>query len=256
VEATPLQNRQEAFDRFSRLVDGPMMVLALAMIPLLLVPLVMRLSPEVEQAFLMADYVIWAAFVIEYGVKLYLSPKRGQFVRRNVPDLVIIVVPFLRPLRLVRSVRLLRLLRLSRVVAFAVEGLAEVRAVLTRRGLSYALLIVVVICFAGAGLVWEFERAVEGSNIKSFTDALWWSATTITTVGYGDRFPTTPAGRGVAVVLMVAGIALFGVLAATIAAYFVEKDAESDHDKVMARLDEVMGRLDSLERVVKEKEPK
>jgi voltage-gated potassium channel len=253
VEASRLEERQEAFDRFSRLVDGPMMVLALAMIPLLLVPVVIRLSPEVEQAFLMADYIIWAAFAIEYGVKLYLSPTRWQFVRRNIPDLVVIVVPFLRPLRLVRSVRLLRLLRLVRVLAFAVEALAEVRAVLSRRGLSYALLIVVVVCFAGAGLVWEFERGVEDSNIKSFSDALWWSATTITTVGYGDRFPTTPAGRGVAVLLMVAGIALFGVLAAAIAAYFVEKDAESEHDKVMARLDEVMKRLASLERGLREK---
>jgi voltage-gated potassium channel len=68
--------------------------------------------------------------------------------------------------------------------------------------------------------------------------------TTITTVGYGDRFPMSSAGRAVAVVLMIAGIAMFGVLTATIAAYFVEQKAEED---LASRLDQVMERLDRIE---------
>ena len=82
------------------------------------------------------------------------------------------------------------------------------------------------------------------ANIASYPDALWWAVTTITTVGYGDRFPMSTAGRGVAVVLMIAGIAMFGVITATIAAYFVEQKAEED---LAGRLDQIMERLDRID---------
>lgn len=106
------------------------------------------------------------------------------------------------------------------------------------------LLIVVALNLVAAALVLTFERATPGGNIHSYPDALWWAVTTITTVGYGDRFPMSAAGRGVAVVLMVSGIALFGVITASIAAYFVEQKAEHD---LAGRLDRVLERLDVIE---------
>jgi voltage-gated potassium channel len=237
-------DKGEAFQRFSRAVDGPLMVLALAMIPVIVVPLVADLSPGQARAVLAVDYLIWAAFAVEYVVKLYLAPQRWRFVKANIPDLVIVVVPMLRPLRVLRSARLLRLLGLARVVAFAVEGLQETREVLRRRGLSWVLLIVLALNLVAAALVLTFERDMPNGNIHSYPDALWWAVTTITTVGYGDRFPMSPAGRGVAVVLMVSGIALFGVITASIAAYFVEQKAEQD---LAGRLDRVLERLDAIE---------
>jgi voltage-gated potassium channel len=234
----------EAFQRFSRAVDGPLMVLALAMIPLIVVPLVVDLSPGQARAVLAVDYLIWAAFAVEYVVKLSLAPQRWRFVKANIPDLVIVVVPMLRPLRVLRSARLLRLLGLARVVAFAVEGLQETREVLRRRGLSWVLLIVLALNLVAAALVLTFERDMPNGNIHTYPDALWWAVTTVTTVGYGDRFPMSPAGRGVAVVLMVSGIALFGVITASIAAYFVEQKAEQD---LAGRLDRVLERLDAIE---------
>jgi voltage-gated potassium channel len=245
-------DREEAFQRFSRAVDGPLMVLALAMIPLIVVPLVVDLSPGLDRALLAVDYLIWAAFAVEYVVKLYLAPERWRFVKANIPDLVIVVVPMLRPLRVLRSARLLRLLRLTRLIAFAVEGLEETREVLRRRGLSWVLLIVLALNLVAAALVLTFERDMPGSNIHSYPDALWWAVTTITTVGYGDRFPMSPAGRGVAVVLMLAGIALFGVITASIAAYFVEQKAEQD---LAGRLDRVLERLEVIEAKLRSDEP-
>jgi voltage-gated potassium channel len=238
------RDRAAAFERFSRAVDGPMMVLALAMIPLIVVPLVLDLSPATERALLSIDYALWAVFAAEYGIKLYLAPNRQRFVAHHIPDLIIVVVPVLRPLRVLRSVRLLRLLRLVLLGGFAAKGVRETRSILRHRGLNWVLLIVLVLNLIAAAAVLEFERANPQANIDSYPDALWWAVTTITTVGYGDRFPMSPAGRGVAVVLMIAGIAMFGVITATIAAYFVEQKAEQD---VAGRLDQIVKRLDRIE---------
>jgi voltage-gated potassium channel len=247
-----IKDRGEAFGRFSRAVDGPMMVLALVMIPLIVVPLVADLSPATERAFLAVDYLLWAIFAAEYAIKLYLAPNRRRFVAHHVPDLIIVLVPMLRPLRVLRSVRLLRLLRLALLGSFAAKGLREVREVLRRRGLSWVLLIVLVLNLVAAAAVLEFERSNAQANIGSYPDALWWAVTTITTVGYGDRFPMSPAGRGVAVVLMIAGIAMFGVITASIAAYFVEQRAEQDVtdrlDRIMERLEDLSTQLDKEER--------
>jgi voltage-gated potassium channel len=238
------RDRAAAFERFSRAVDGPMTVLALAMIPLIVVPFVLDLSPAMERAFLSIDYVLWAVFAAEYGIKLYLAPNRRRFVAHHIPDLIIVLVPMLRPLRVLRSVRLLRLLRLALLGGFAAKGVREARSILRHRGLNWVLLIVLVLNLIAAAVVLEFERGNPEANIDSYPDALWWAVTTITTVGYGDRFPMSPAGRGVAVVLMVAGIAMFGVITATIAAYFVEQTAEED---VAGRLDQIAKRLDRIE---------
>jgi len=221
-----------------------MTVLALVMIPLIVVPLVLDLSPATERAVLSIDYVLWAVFAAEYGIKLYLAPNRRRFVAHHIPDLIVVVVPMLRPLRVLRSVRLLRLLRLALLGGFAAKGLREARSILRHRGLNWVLLIVLVLNLIAAAAVMEFERGNPQANIDSYPDALWWAVTTITTVGYGDRFPMSPAGRGVAVVLMIAGIAMFGVITATIAAYFVEQKAEED---MAGRLDQIVTRLDRIE---------
>ena len=70
------------------------------------------------------------------------------------------------------------------------------------------------------------ERSLDGSNIKNFGDGLWWAITTVTTVGYGDRYPTTTEGRFLAVVLMIMGISLMGVITASVAAWFVKLSQE------------------------------
>ena len=138
----------------------------------------------------------------------------------------------------------LRLLRLTLLTGLAAKGLRESRNILRHQGLNWVLLIVLVLNLIAAAMVLEFEGGIPDANIASYPDALWWAVTTITTVGYGDRFPMSSPGRAVAVVLMIAGIAMFGVLTATIAAYLVEQQAEED---LAGRLDQVMERLDRIE---------
>lgn len=217
------QQRSDALDRFERQTAIPMLVLSLAIIPLLVIPLIWNLSAGLEGTFFALDWILWGAFAVEYGIRLYLAPEKWAFIKRNKIDLLVVVIPFLRPLRVMRSARALRVLRAVRVVAFLARGMGAAKDVLTRHHLNYALAITMVAVFGAAFLVEAFERGAAGSNIQSLPDALWWAVSTVTTVGYGDSFPTTPAGRGVAVALMLLGIALFGFLAGNLASFFIEQ---------------------------------
>jgi voltage-gated potassium channel len=237
-------SQSEALERFERQTAIPMLVLSLAIIPLLLVPLIWDLPSGLDATFLALDWFIWAAFVVEYGIRLYLAPARWTFVKRHKLDLVVIVLPFLRPLRVVRSARALRVLRAARVVALIGRGFEAARDVLTRHKLHYALAVTLAVVVGAALLVESFERGAPEANIKSVPDALWWAVTTVTTVGYGDRFPITPAGRGVGVVLMIVGIALFGFLAGSLASFFLERREESEVDPKLAEISERLERIE------------
>ncbi len=232
-----------AYQRFSDTVDGPLLVLAIAWLPVLVIPLVASPSAEVTDALNAIDYTVWAVFVVEYLVKLYLAPSRRRFVRTHLLDLLVIAVPFLRPLRLARVLRFLRLVRVATVLS---RTLHRARSILTHKGLHFVLLAVILIVFAAAGAELAFEAHQPGSNIHDFGDALWWAVVTVTTVGYGDRFPVGAAGRGVAVVLMVVGIGLVGAVTASVASYFVEERQNDQTADLDVRLDRIEGMLGQL----------
>jgi voltage-gated potassium channel len=232
-----------AYQRFSDAVDGPLLVLAILWLPVLIIPLVTTPSPPVAESLDAIDYFVWAMFVVEYLVKLYLAPSRWRFVRTHVIDLIVIIIPFLRPLRLAR---LLRVLKMARVATVLTEVLSRARSILTHKGLHFVLLSVVLIIAAAAGLEVLFESGHRGSNIHNFGDALWWAMVTVTTVGYGDKYPVTVEGRGVAVVLMLVGIGLVGTVTATVASYFVEQDQQKATVELEQRLDRIEQMLEQL----------
>lgn len=233
----------EAYKRFSDHVDGPLLVLAILWLPVLIIPLVSHPSPAIGDSLNAVDYTVWAIFVLEYLVKFYLAPDRRRFVRTHLVDLLVILIPFLRPLRLARVLRLLRLVRVATTLG---EILRRARSILTHKGLHFVLLSVVLIVFASAALEFGFEHTAAGSNIHDLGDALWWAVVTVTTVGYGDRFPVTAAGRAVAVVLMLVGIGLVGAVTATVASYFVEQRQDANTVELERRLERIEGLLQQM----------
>ena len=235
-----LSRSQQAYNRFSTAVDLPLTVLSLLWLPILIAPLVLHLSVSVTDAFDGIDYVIWAVFVVEYLAKLYLSPSRRRFVTHHLLDLAVIALPVFRPLR---ALRLVRLLSLGRGVLVLSSALRRVRSVLTHRGLHFVLVAVLGIVAVSAALELVFEGHADGSTIHNYGDALWWAIATVTTVGYGDKYPVTAGGRGIAVVLMLVGIGLIGVLTATVASYFVEEKADREKAELTDRLDRIEGLL-------------
>ncbi|TMR88984.1 potassium channel family protein [Nonomuraea basaltis] len=173
--------------------------------------LVPGLPPAAHDAFWYLQITTWALFTADYLIRVALAPDRLRFIVRNLPSLLVVMLPLLRPLWLLRALLLLQ------VIAERVRLPLRLRAVVYVSGTA------LFVAAIGSVAVLEVERANPDGNIKNIGDALWWSLTTMTTVGYGDRFPVTAEGRLVATGLMLAGIALLGVVTGAIASWFVER---------------------------------
>jgi voltage-gated potassium channel len=239
-----------AYRKFVEVTEIPLLLLAVVFIPVLVIPEVAHLTPTQKDSLQLLDYCIWGVFVAEYLVRLVLAQRRLMFVRHNVIDLFIVALPMLRPLRIVRSARALRLLRLSRLLALVGASGERTRRSLHARAATYVLLISGALTLVCSVLILDVERHARGSNIRSYGDALWWAVTTVSTVGYGDRFPVTTAGRIVALTLILAGVSLFGVVTASIAAWFVrhvEDDPPPGGDDMIGRLERVEASLARIE---------
>jgi voltage-gated potassium channel len=240
--------RQQWYDKFSAASELPMLVLTVVMIPALIIPFVWHHGAIAYGGLLEAvDYLIWSIFMIEYVIKLTLAPTRRQFVRKNIPDLIVVAVPFLRPLRIVRSVRALRFLRLARLGAFADKGVTKTKRSLQSKAGTYVFILAGTILVLTSVVVLDLEQGVPNASIKNFGDALWWGISTMTTVGYGDKVPVTPGGKAIAAVLMLTGVAIYGVLAATMATFFVKQADKSGESALDEKLSEILVRLGSIE---------
>jgi voltage-gated potassium channel len=147
-----------------------------------------------------------------------------------------------------------RVAGVEEVTVVAGEGAERFFAILKHRGLFRVLLVALGLLIIGAILVMLFERNAAGSNIHNFQDAIWWAIVTVTTVGYGDRYPVSEGGRAVAVILMFVGIGLIGTLTATVASFFVQEHTDANkaqlqaaHEDLGARLTDIDTRLARIE---------
>jgi voltage-gated potassium channel len=198
----------------------------------------------------------WALFGLDYLVRIALARRRWRFVRTHLLDLVILALPMFRQLRALRVITVVSVLN------------RQLRDDARGRVVLYVVGSVALIGFVASLAVLDAERDAPDASITTFGEAVWWTITTISTVGYGDRYPVTVEGRLVAASLMVAGIALLGVVTASIASWFVENlrrrgaavereldevsadvnRAEVQLSAVLAELREINTRLDALER--------
>lgn len=222
-------------ERWQRAVEWPLVAAALVFLLAYGLPIVIQVSPAVGHwcdAFIL---LTWLLFAMEYLVRFALAPRKAAFVRTNLLDLFVIALPILRPLRLLRLVALLSVL--NRAGAQTLRGRVIVYVV---GGAS-----LLVLC---AGLaITDAERGHLGSNIEDFGDGIWWAVTTMTTVGYGDRYPVTITGRVVAFALMLGGIALLGVVTATLASWLVQRVEESNEGEQAATRAQVSALSEQIE---------
>ena len=182
-----------------------------------------------------ADYAVCAVFFLDFLWNLKRAENAWRyFITWGWIDLLsslpmVNVARWGRLARVLRIFRVLRVLRAGRRLAAAImRGRAENTA------LAAGLVAMLLITFCSIAVL-NFED-VPGANILTPEDALWWAATTITTVGYGDRYPVTTEGRVVAVVLMSAGVALFGTLSAYLAKWFITPEVDESSNRELAAL--------------------
>jgi len=219
VEPTDEDRRE----RWEQLGNWPLTIAALLFLGAYAWPI---LEPDLAGGWATACRVVtwgaWAMFAVDYVVRLGLSHDRWTFVRSNVFDLLVVALPVLRPLRLLRLVTLLSVL--NRYAGSSLRG----RVAIYVAGASGLVILVAALAALDA------EREAPGANITGFGDAMWWAMTTVTTVGYGDRYPVTTTGRFVAAGLMLCGIALIGVVTASFASWLIERVTEVEEESEAA----------------------
>ncbi len=196
-------------ERWAKWTEWPLIVLALVFLVVLILPLAHPLSSSEAHALDVANVAIWGAFTVDYLIRLWVALDRRLFVRTHIVDLLVVVVPFLRPFRLLR------------LVAIVMSASRRAGGLVVQQVTLYVAGIATIVMSVSAVVVYNSERQSPDSDIKTLGDAFWWAISTMTTVGYGDRVPVTTTGRLTAVVLMLTGIALVGTITAGVAAYFV-----------------------------------
>jgi len=212
-----VMKQQSAQARWEQLTQRPLLALAVAFAVAYAVPIVDTTAGHSLTAVCTAvEWVVWAAFAADYLMRLAISRDRRRFVRTHWMDLCAVVLPILQPLRLLRMVSTLILVGRRARMASQIQ--------LT----TYVAGAVVGLLMFGSLAVLSVERDSPNGNIRTLGDAVWWSFTTMTTVGYGDHAPTTGLGRMIAVGLMLSGIALLGVVTANIATWFIARFEKDD----------------------------
>jgi voltage-gated potassium channel len=209
--------------RWEERADWPLTVAAVLFLVAYAWPIIEPdLAPGLLRVCRVVTVAAWLGFALDYVVRVVLSRDRVGFVRRHLLDLLVVVLPVFRPLQLLRLVTLLNVL--NRHAGASLRG----------RVAMYVATASGIVVLVAALAVLDAERRAPGARIDGLGEALWWAVTTVTTVGYGDLYPVTATGRFVAVGLMLAGIALLGVVTASVASWLIDRVAEVEEESQAA----------------------
>jgi voltage-gated potassium channel len=230
-------NTQSNLQRWERYAEWPLAAAALLFLGLFSVQVLAR--PHGREAYVLwvISWIVWGLFIVDYVVRLYLASNRWHWFVRHLLDFAIVALPLVRPLRL------LRLLVLIEVLQSAIGNAFRGRIVV------YTVSGVLLLIYTSSLAVFDKERFLPGATINSFGKALWWSITTVTTVGYGDVYPVTNTGRIIAVLLMIGGISLVGVVTAALASWIIERVSEEEtvvQTATAAHIEELRGEIRDL----------
>jgi voltage-gated potassium channel len=211
-------NQQERSHKLSFL-DIVIVILSIYVLVALLIDSFFCLPSEISRLLIAIDNFICIVFLYDFFYRLYRAPSKLNFLKWGWIDLIssIPTFDFLRYGRLVRIFRVLRVLRAFRSVKFISKHVFNNR---TQGTFATVSLIAVLMIIFGSIAILQVEKD-PNCNIKSAEDAIWWAFVTITTVGYGDKYPITTEGRIIAAFLMITGVGLFGTFTGFVAAWFL-----------------------------------
>ena len=219
--AKPSGGRHDVVDQIEEMTKYPMALLGIAWLIVAIIVLTTDVKGSASISLVGALFVLWVIMLIEYLVRLVISPDSRGYLKRRWAEPATVVLPVLQGWHLIGIEKMSLLLH---------EGELRLEAILKHHSLFRVLIAACVTLLTGAWLVLLFEENAKASNIHRYPEALWWSIVTVTTVGYGDRYPVSPGGRVVAAVLMLVGIGLIGVLTATVASVFIREHTDANKE--------------------------
>ncbi len=218
------------------------------MLIVLLIDTAFKLNPAQARILAVVDNLICGVFIGDFCYNVYRAKNKLEYLKWGWIDLVS-SIPNVQMLRVGRFVRVLRILRAIRSARRLMLFVFRQKSSSTL--ISVALMAFTLLIFASVAIL-NVESAPD-SNIKTASDAIWWSLTTMATVGYGDKYPVTMEGRIIAGILIIAGIGLVGTFTAYVASVFIEpkeKKLEGLDDKIMEEIREIKAALKRLEEKV------
>jgi len=231
------QHRQDWVDRYTASISPLLSVLALVYLATFSIQAIWY-DPQATWFQWMNTFglVLWGLFVIDLLFRFFMSPIKKHFFRRNWLDTVTVVLPQFRALRALR--------------AFTANGiLSKKSGLISGGGFASGALAALIVIWVGSVMVLNAERGAPNAEIVNIGDAVWWAFETVTTVGYGDFVPVTWNGRALAVLVMLVGISVLGVVTASLSAVLVKRTHKGPDrvDEVLAELAEVKKALARLE---------
>jgi len=218
--------RAQLLRRLEDWLETPMLVLAFVWLALLVIELIWGASTFFETVGL----VIWGIFIVNFVLEFTLAPHKRAYLKSNWLTALSLLVPALRVFRFIRVLRVFRMaraargMRLLRVVSSLNRSMGALGASLNRRGFTYVVALTLLVTLAGAAGMYAFENETQ-DGIHSYGEALWWTAMIMTTMG-SQYWPQTIEGRMLCVVLALYAVGVFGYVTATLATFFVGRDAD------------------------------
>jgi voltage-gated potassium channel len=225
-----------------------MLVLCLMALGFMAARVAGHLDPETLTILDYADYVVCGLFFIDFLISLIRAPDRVRyFITWGWIDLLssIPVFDFTRWGRIARVLRIFRVLRAFKATRILTVLILNRRTENSLLAAGLTALLLIIFCSIA---VLQFETTPE-ANIKTAEDAVWWALTTITTVGYGDRYPVTAEGRVVAAVLMCGGVGLFGALSGLLAAWFISPAETAQKNEIEDLRAELAGLREAIDKL-------
>ena len=216
-------NTQSNLQRWERYAEWPLAAAALLFLGLFSVQVLAR--PHGREAYFLwvISWIVWGLFIVDYVVRLYPASNRWHWFVRHLLDFAIVALPLVLQKAIGNAFR-------GRIVVYTVSG-------------------VLLLIYTSSLAVFDKERFLPGATINSLGKALWWSITTVTTVGYGDVYPVTNTGRIIAVLHMIGGISLVGVVMAALASWIIERVSEEEaviQTATAAHIEELRGEIREL----------
>ncbi|MGE5927480.1 MAG: ion transporter [Gemmatimonadota bacterium] len=230
---TEARERSAALAQLEAWLEWPMQLLGFVWLGLLVLELTEGLSPVLAAL----STVIWIVFLLDFALRLTLAPDKGAYLRGNWLTVISLAVPALRVLRVARAFRLLRAgravrgVRRVKVIGSINRGMSALGRSMGRRGLGYVLMLTLLVTFAGAAGMYAFEHETPGGALVDYPTALWWTAMIMTTMG-SEYWPKTAEGRTLCILLALYAFAVFGYVTASLATYFVGREAGSEESEL------------------------